>query len=449
MNKKFLLSICLLCGTLALSSCSLFNDDDIMHTNTFDPQYDEEEVVPPGTVVIDGVAEKDAPSDAGVGTKVFKNVGYGSYDEANDKFYVPNTYKVGGSHHMGYNINGGEDYPDATPLNNNYDIYIPSSTVTPRDQKHILVLFIHGGAWISGFKTDVNPYIYELSSKGYITATLKYTLLHKEMDNPALSIFRNLDEIDACLKSIKGVLTELGFDTSKTELVIGGASSGAHLAMLYSYSRGKEAPFPIKFIVDAVGPVDLKPNAWKAFKNRTEEVLDAGLSKTALEAQASANNLEELGIADGEGDKHWTDYQTFRIANGMCGMPYTIEQVKEASSTEVYVTNPDAPSYVDITASGHGEDQLSVTYWIRHADEASKFKIICAYAGLDTIVGVNQFATLQQALDESGVTYYSKPSDNVNGYVYFRNSRHDQLTKDDDLTNYTRLMNAIDEWASL
>lgn len=441
MNKKLLLSILLLSGTLALSSCSLFNDDDIMEPNIFDPQYDEPEVVPPGTPIIDGVAEKDAPPAAGEGTKVFKNVGYAPYDELNDRFYITNSYKVGGSHHMGYNINGGNDYYDATSFKNNYDLYVPSSSKTPRNQKHIVILFIHGGAWTMGVKTDVNPYIHDFASKGYITATIKYTLLRNEMDDPSLSIFRNLDEIDACIKSIKNSLVTLGFDTSKTQLVIGGASSGAHLAMLYAYSRGKESAIPIKFVVDGVGPVDIKPGAWKKFNNDSEEVLDAGLDKNAIAIQESANNLSSLKISDGgEDTKYWDNYETFRIANGMCGMPYSLAEVEEAK------TNSSAASYLDITAEGHGEDQLSVTYWINKADEASKFPIICAYAGLDSVVGINQFATLQKALDAANITYYSKPDDNVNGYVYFRNSKHEEITKEKDSENYERLIYAVDSW---
>lgn len=447
MNKKLLLSILLLSGTLALSSCSLFNDDDIMEPNIFDPQYDEPEVVPPGTPIIDGVVEKDAPEAAGEGTKVFKNVGYAPYDELNDRFYITNTYKVGGSHHMGYNINGGNDYYDATSFKNNYDLYVPSSSKTPRNQKHTVILFIHGGAWTMGVKTDVNPYIHDFASKGYITATIKYTLLRNEMDDPSLSIFRNLDEIDACIKSIKNSLVSLGFDTSKTQLVIGGASSGAHLAMLYAYSRGKESAIPIKFVVDGVGPVDIKPNAWKAFINPSDSVLDAGLDKDAIAAQNT--NLTELTIM-GEG-KNWTDYQTFRIANGMCGMPYTIEQVKEATdSNENYVVHPEVASYQNMIASGGGEDQLSVTYWINRADEASKFPIICAYAGKDSIVGINQYATLQTALEAKGITSYTASSGK--NYIYFRYSTHELVIKEgephhqDYVDRYNELINAVDNW---
>ena len=439
MNKRFLLSVLLLSGTLALSSCSLFNDDDIMEPNVYNPEYDETEEIPPGSTLIGGVVGKE---DTELHSLVFKNLGYGTYDPEEDKYTVPNTYKEGGSHHMGYHVNNDEDYPNASISNNNYDLYVPTSA--SRTGKHTVILFVHGGAWTMGFKTDVNPYIHEFASRGYITATIKYTLLKASMNDTSLSIFRNLDEIDACIKSIKTNLTKLNFDTTKTELVIGGASSGAHLSMLYAYSRGKDSVLPIKFVVDAVGPVDIKEGAWRRFINDSASVLDAGLDKDAIAAQGSAHNLAELDIADGSGKK-WTDYQTFRIANGMCGLPYTLEEVKAATdSSEDYVTNPSAPAYVNMISSGGGEDQLSVTYWINRADEASKFPIICAYAGKDGVVGINQYATLQTALDNKGITAYTAQSGKK--YIYFKNSNHQDLTPDADPDRYNELINAVDTW---
>ena len=114
---------------------------------------------------------------------------------------------------------------------------------------------------------------------------------------------------------ILSVSEELGFDTTKTNLVIGGASSGAHLAMLYSYSRGDRAALPIKLIIDAVGPVDIKPDCWKQFNNASEEVLSAGITNSAIQTQKTNGNISDLPIM-GEGGATWNDYQTMRIANG-------------------------------------------------------------------------------------------------------------------------------------
>ena len=429
-KRKTLLSAILLTSLVCLSGCSLFNDDDIAIKNSYNPQTSEPEE-DPNAIKVGGVVGKEVETVPNA--LCFKSIPYGT----NEK--VLNSYKVGGVNHddVKYTINGGEDYP-SNKSNNNYDLYVPNSV--SKTEKHTVILFVHGGAWVSGFKTDVNPYVHEFAKKGYVTATIKYSLLKRSMDDTSLSIFRNLDEIDACISSIKSSLEELDFDTTKTELVIGGASSGAHLSMLYSYSRGDKCPLPIKFIVDAVGPVDINPDGWKAFKNSNETVLNGGIDKTAIQTQKDAGNLGSLSIAgekDGEGNPvYWNDYQTMRIANGMCGMPYTIEQIEtttDSKKEDILYPNEYSNSLLD--PSDGAESILSVTYWMNKG--INKYKTVCAYAGKDSIVGIAQYARLQSAFDANGIEYE---------YTYFKNSDHTEITAEKDVTAYNDFIENITDW---
>ena len=257
------------------------------------------------------------------------------------------------------------------------------------------------------------------------------------MNDPSLSIFRNLDEIDACIASIKSVLGELGFDTTKTKLAIGGASSGSHLTMLYSYSRGHNSPIPIKFLVDAVGPVDIKPENWKMFKHATDEVLDGGITASAIQTQDDASNLYKLPIADSDKDttRFWTPFETMRIANGMCGLPYPLEQIEEtADENRDAIANPNVASD-SMTKPGGGEDLLSVTYWI--GQTTNRYPIVCAYGGKDSIVGIAQYAKLETALDN-----YSIP----HRFVYFRDSDHTQIGKTFNETKYNEFLSYVNAW---
>ena len=422
MKKNKLLTYLVLLGALVgLSSCSLFTDEDMSFENTYNPVTTAIED-DPDAVYACGVKAKtieEVPD-----TLVFKSIGY-----AKDGV-IENTYKTDGKNHNIYSINNNQDY-SATKTSNNYDLYVPDSA--SRDNKHVVILFIHGGAWVTGLKTDVNPYIYEFAKLGYITATIKYTLLKRTMDDESLSIFRNLDEIDACIASIKEALTELGFDTTKSNLVIGGASSGAHLSMLYAYSRGKaDSALPIRFVVDAVGPVNIKPDCWKRFSNASEAVLNAGITKSAIDAQRTAGNLGRLPIAGEEA--FWNDYQTMRIANGMCGLPYTLAEVEAATdSNKENIVHPNAASN-SMTQVGGGEDQLSVTSWI---SATNNYPIICAYAGKDSIVGINQYATLEAKLDEFGIEH---------PFYYFKDGNHTDISKEKDETNYNAFVSKIDQW---
>ena len=426
--KKYKLIPLLLGSLLAVSSCSLFNDDDMIATNSYNPPVStpsEEE----GGVEAGGV--KATTNENVPGAYVFKNVCYATNET------IKNTYATGEKNHNVYNVNSGQDYY-ANKASNNYDLYVPEEA--PRNSEHTIILFVHGGAWVSGFKTDVNPYVFEFANKGFITATIKYTLLKKTMDDPSLSIFRNLDEIDACIASIKSVLKELGFNTDKAKLAICGFSSGSHLSMLYSYSRGKDSPIPLKFVIDCVGPVDIQPESWKAFYNMDEEAyehaLDEGLSYAKIHALEEGGHLTQLGIAGDE--KYWTKYQTMRIANGMCGIPFSLETVASAlidPEDEETLDNENEAVISMLEPANGGEAQLSVTHWI---SEENNFPIICAYAGKDSVVGIGQFARLEKALLDNHVTYES---------FYFRDSGHTDITKENNPSEYERFVNKVVGWA--
>ena len=404
----------------------MFNEDNLSYSNVFNPP-DSTPKVDPNAVIAGGVAAKDTSETPNV--YCFKNICYAK----NDK--IANTYKIGGPNHIEYDINNGLDY-EGNKSSNNYDLYVPKDL--NKNEKHVVILFIHGGAWISGFKTDVNSYVHEFANRGYITATIKYSLLNKAMDDPSLSIFRNLDEIDACITSIKSALQDLEFDTSKSNLVIGGASSGAHLAMLYSYSRGHKSALPIKFIVDAVGPVNIKPENWKWYNlsaDDRETAKTAGIGYEAIENLRSTDGLQELRVADGTEVYYWNEYHTMRIANGMCGIPFSISQI-EATTDEnkAEIINPNAASN-SLTRAGGGEDQLSVTYWINSS--TNKLPIICAYGGMDTVVGIAQYAALEKALNDNAIDHE---------YFYFKDSNHVNITAEDDATAYNGFVNKIDDW---
>ena len=438
-KKKLLLIPLVLSSLVCLSACSevssffseLLDENAFSYSNVYS-SHDftvKSEPLPEGAIVAGGVAAKDAEETPNA--YCFKNIPY-----VNESNLVTNTYKMEGVNQNEFNVNNNEDY-SSSKANNNYDLYVPKNL--NKNEKQVVVLFIHGGAWISGFKTDVNSYVHEFANKGYITATIKYTLLSKAMNDRSLSIFRNLDEIDACIASIKSALEDLSFDTTKVKLAIGGASSGSHLAMLYSYSRGDKSPLPISFVINAVGPVDIKPSNWKAFASMTgeeyQQALDNGLGYSAIEAERAADHLSALRVSDGTSAYYWDEYQTMRIANGMCGIPHSVAEV-EASANEdkTEIANPNAASNAMTKANG-GEDQLSVTYWMNKT--SNTFPIICAYAGKDGVVGVAQYAALENALNTHSISHE---------YYYFRDCGHTNIAE--NTTEYAKFVNKIAEWCA-
>lgn len=119
-----------------------------------------------------------------------------------------------------------------------------------------LLVFIHGGAWKGGKRSDYLVYLVDFAKRGYVTATVSYRLL-------ADSVW------PACAEDIRDALkwffengNNYGYDSDRIALV--GGSAGGHLAMLGGYGWGKTEgrgdtikDHRVKAVVDIYGPADL------------------------------------------------------------------------------------------------------------------------------------------------------------------------------------------------
>lgn len=113
-----------------------------------------------------------------------------------------------------------------------------------------LILFIHGGAWIEGDKSPYRDTIRYVASIGYVGATMNYTYISEKSD-----ILDIMDDVDLCLKAVKAEAKSRGFDLSK--VILTGSSAGAHLSLLYAYSRRDTAPIKPVAVASNCGPTDL------------------------------------------------------------------------------------------------------------------------------------------------------------------------------------------------
>ena len=149
-------------------------------------------------------------------------------------------------------------YSDASERNV-LDLYIPAAAYGR--EANGFFLFIHGGSWSGGNKEDKAANCIEAAAKGYIAATMSYTLRAGETLE-SFSIDKDLDEIGLAIARVKEFAAEKGINVTKVAL--SGYSSGAHLAMMYAYSRADESPVKIAFLANQVGPSDFSTEAWGA-----------------------------------------------------------------------------------------------------------------------------------------------------------------------------------------
>jgi acetyl esterase/lipase len=83
------------------------------------------------------------------------------------------------------------------------------------------VVWVHGGAWISGLKEDVDPYLRLLAARGFTTVSLDYTL------SPETTYPTALAELNSALGFLSANAERFGVDPQR--FVLAGDSAGASL----------------------------------------------------------------------------------------------------------------------------------------------------------------------------------------------------------------------------
>ncbi|WP_062210802.1 alpha/beta hydrolase [Demequina oxidasica] len=97
------------------------------------------------------------------------------------------------------------------------DVFYPDGTTSPQ----ATVIWIHGGAWISGDKTSVNPYAQMIAAEGYTAVTVNYTVSPEAVYPVAL------EQLNSALGYLVDNADELNIDPNR--IVIAGDSAGAQL----------------------------------------------------------------------------------------------------------------------------------------------------------------------------------------------------------------------------
>jgi acetyl esterase/lipase len=152
------------------------------------------------------------------------------------------------------------------------DMYIPDNLSKPAP----LLLFVHGGGWRSGERSDYLVYLVDFAKKGYVTATVSYRLV-ADSCYPAC-----VEDVREAVRWLVVHSAEYGYDPDRLAII--GGSAGGHLALLTAYGWKKpEEPASdsltrhIRAVVDIYGPYDMTTeyarNQWmsKAFINHSYE----------------------------------------------------------------------------------------------------------------------------------------------------------------------------------
>ncbi len=253
---------------------------------------------------------------------------------------------------------------------NVYDLYVPKGLSKKKPQG--VVLFIHGGAWVQGSKSNMSAIARIFAKEGYITATMSYDLLpdkssaigkaggaelvaHGTGSKQNATIYDILGDVKKCIASIKTETNKLGYKVDS--LALSGVSAGSHISLLFAYGKADKSAIPIKCAFCLTAPVGFYKDT---FDNMTTEEV------AYYASMISGKNITEAKLLNPNAKQ---------------------KKILDSISPVAKVTRNSVPTYF-------------------------------GYAGKDTTVGTNQFATIEPILKKNKVPY---------DVVWFPNSDHTLL----------------------
>ena len=312
--------------------------------------------------------DKDKDKDEELKFISYLNIPYGG--ENNE---IENTFKTNGSN---YNeilgeINNGENYQRNLDRNF-YDLYIPKNL--DKNQYNKIILLIHGGSYQAGERSDLKDLCESLANQGNIAATMAHTFLNNSNFN--YTIFRILDEVATVIKNIKNNLKEKGFDETKLEIAIGGASSGSHLALLYAYSY-KNSPLEIKYAINMIGPVTYESQYFYVLTNQNE-TLDKIDDENIINKYVEEKKIMPLYVGP-------YFVQLMNIFLGYNQFNNLFPMIKNPETMEI---DTESQAYKELL------EKAKLSFPITHVNKDTP-PTICFYTGKDEFVGVKQYSYLK------------------------------------------------------
>ena len=146
------------------------------------------------------------------------------------------------------------EYGTGGDRNLHLDLYLPRGRTKPTPA----ILFIHGGAWKGGQRSDMKFYCVKFAEKGYVTATVTYRLTG-EAPFPAA-----VQDVKCAVRWLRANADKYKVDPKR--IAVSGNSAGGHLSMMIGYSddpslegRGGHPGVSSRVcaVVNFYGPTDL------------------------------------------------------------------------------------------------------------------------------------------------------------------------------------------------
>ena len=356
---------------------------------------------------------------------------------------VINTYRDGGINHSLIDerivVNNNNDYLPVDKNSSFYDLYgddidvssfnkydlsVPNNIKSvDKNQKYDVLLFVHPGAWIKGSKDDFSKEGVTFASilsgnadldtssvsnidlgRRFISISMNHTLLVEKAGYKELSVYRMLDEIDACVNDAVSRLEKHGFKKEQLRLTLLGMSSGSHLLSLYAYTRSKTCKIDIKALIDIVGPISFSQQAFKEFQSETQR-------NNGADIEDIKDPLQDLNYDDYV-DKEdcltssysfirkFDEASTMKLINALASSQFSEEEIDSLIDNSGHVIENEDSLFLN-------NEVMKSLSPVEHIDENS-VPVFMVYGGKDQVIGVNHYSLMKEKLQEKSVLYRKK-----------------------------------------
>lgn len=143
-----------------------------------------------------------------------------------------------------------------------YDIYLPQN----RSMDTKVLILIHGGGWNAGDKSEMDAFKDFIREQLPEIAVINMNYRLADVDNPPYPM--QINDIDLVVSELRNRAQEFKIST---EIGFIGASAGAHLSLLWSYSHDTKKQ--VKMVCSIVGPTNLLDEAYINSTNQELRIL--------------------------------------------------------------------------------------------------------------------------------------------------------------------------------
>lgn len=157
------------------------------------------------------------------------------------------------------------------------DLYLPRGINEPAP----LAVWVHGGGWVGGSRSQLGPGADELVKRGFAVASLDYRL------GPAHPWPAQIDDVRSALCFLCNSAARFNIDPGRTCLW-GGSAGGQLVSLLGLTGNYEQEPLRIRAVVDFCGPADLLASDFpEALAHMLEAVFPPGENQRELMREAS------------------------------------------------------------------------------------------------------------------------------------------------------------------